>query len=372
MARPPERSRQMARDTHGDAYRVRRCRFGSRTAADAPRDQGRAQQRHHNINVSSSSSPSNSTAPPRQHALRKPRRQGRQHPLLQLFPHGGDTVVAVVGALARHSGTHQLAPRQAIEKWVLKGPMLTSHVALESKGEPAANSNEASLLSQVLPAIRGAQLVGLLDGTDAAPPTQIEIVPADKTADTAAKMGPNPAYAAWLSRDQLVLAYPLQSLSREVLPHVHRIDNAAGVWHDIEEMFAAQSEAKINNLLGFSDELIAAGHPLTDRQLVSYILAVLGADYNALVAALGVATTPISLSLLFSHLHAYDQRQLMLNGSPQPDFETPANAASRQWRPRSGNYSAGNSNNRSRGDRGDRGDRVDRHDDRRDYRRDDR
>jgi hypothetical protein len=39
------------------------CRFASR-AADAPMDQGHAQQRHHNINVSSSSAPSNSTATP--------------------------------------------------------------------------------------------------------------------------------------------------------------------------------------------------------------------------------------------------------------------------------------------------------------------
>ncbi|XP_071678482.1 uncharacterized protein [Lolium perenne] len=260
--------------------------------------------------------------------------------------------------------------------------------------EQLTRDNHPLWRSQVLPAIRGAQLVGLLDGTDAAPPEQIEIAPADKTVDTEAKMGPNPAYAAWLSRDQLVLSYLLQSLSREILPHVHRITSAAGVWKAIEEMFAAQSEAKINNLLvslantkklqmttsefmskmqGFADELIAAGHPLTDRQLVSYILAGLGADYNALVAALGVATTPISLSLLFSHLHAYDQRQLMLNGNQQPNFESSANVANRQWRPRSGNYSSGNSNsNLYRGDRGDRGDRVDRRDDRRDYRRDDR
>jgi hypothetical protein len=195
--------------------------------------------------------------------------------------------------------------------------------------EQLTRDNHPLWRSQVLPAIRGAQLVGLLDGTDAAPPEQIEIAPADKTVDTEAKMGPNPAYAAWLSRDQLVLSYLLQSLSREILPHVHRITSAAGVWKAIEEMFAAQSEAKINKLLislantkklqmttseflskmqGFADELIAAGHPLTDRQLVSYILASLDADYNSLVAALGVETTPISFSLLFSHLHAYDQR----------------------------------------------------------------
>jgi hypothetical protein len=126
-----------------------------------------------------------------------------------------------------------------------------------------------------------------------------------------------------------VLSYLLQSLSREVLPHVHRIESAAGVWRALEEMFTAQSEAKVTNLLvalantkklqmttfeflskmqGFADELVAAGHPLHDRQLVSYILAGLGADYNALVAALGVVTTPISLIQLYSHVHAYDQR----------------------------------------------------------------
>jgi hypothetical protein len=96
----------------------------------------------------------------------------------------------------------------------------------------------------------------------------------------------------WLSRDQTVLSYLLQSLSREVLPHVHRIESAAGVWRALDEMFAAQSEAKVTNLLvalantkklqmttsdflskmqGFAEELVAAGHPLHDRQLVSYI-----------------------------------------------------------------------------------------------------
>jgi hypothetical protein len=200
-------------------------------------------------------------------------------------------------------------------------------------------------------------------------------------------MKANPDYAAWLSRDQIVLSYLFQSLSREILPHVHRLESSAGVWRAIDEMIAAQSEAKVTNLLialantkklqlttseflskmqGLADELIAAGHPLPDRQLVSYILAGLGADYNSLVAALGVVTTPISRAQLYSHIYAYDHRQLMLQGPAAPEFETSANAASRQWRPRSapdGNYG------RNRGDRGDR--RDDRGDERRDERRDD-
>ncbi|KAK1696758.1 hypothetical protein QYE76_013455 [Lolium multiflorum] len=174
--------------------------------------------------------------------------------------------------------------------------------------------------SQVLPAIRDAQLTGILTGADPAPPPEIVDVPADKTTGTAAKLKANPDYATWLSRDQTVLSYLLQSLSRE------------------------------------------------DRQLVSYILAGLGADYNALVAALGVANAPISLSQLYSHIYAYDQRQLMLQAPAAPEFETSANAASRQWRPRSTND--GNYTGRNRGDRGDR--RDERRDDRRDGRRDDR
>ncbi|XP_071681623.1 uncharacterized protein [Lolium perenne] len=101
--------------------------------------------------------------------------------------------------------------------------------------------------SQVLPAIRGAMVDGLLDGTDAAPPKQLVLTPADN--DNPAKTTPNPAYAAWVSRDQMVLSYLLQSLSREILPHVHRIPHTAGVWSALDEMFAAQSEANVTNLL---------------------------------------------------------------------------------------------------------------------------
>jgi hypothetical protein len=204
--------------------------------------------------------------------------------------------------------------------------------------------------SQVLPAIRGAQLVGILDGKDAAPLQEIAPTTAEKEADAQAKPVPNPAYAVWLARDQTVLSYLLQSLSLEILPHVHQIESSRGVWKALEEMFAAQSESRITNLLialantkklqmtnaefltkmqGFAEELISAGHPLPDRQIVSYILAGLGAGYNSLVAALGVSTTPITLSMLYSQLHAYDQRQEMLNSSPPDEFETSANAAYR-------------------------------------------
>ncbi|KAK1642839.1 hypothetical protein QYE76_060644 [Lolium multiflorum] len=189
--------------------------------------------------------------------------------------------------------------------------------------------------SQVLPAIRGAQQLGLITGADCAPPPEVVDVPADKTSDTPATMKANPLYADWIARDQLVLSYLLQSLSLE--------------------MSTADYLAKMQS---FADELIAAGHPIPDRQLVSYILVGLGKDYNALVAALGVATTPITISRLYSTLLAYDQRQLLLAEPTPPEFESSANAAARQWRPR--NDSNSNYNSRPRADR-----RDDHRDDRR-------
>ena len=90
-------------------------------------------------------------------------------------------------------------------------------------------ANYSMWRAQVLPAIRGARLVGLLNGTDPAPPEMLTIEPADKATEKTLKTAPNPEYDDWISRDQIVLSYLLQSLSGEVLSHVHRIEHAAGV-----------------------------------------------------------------------------------------------------------------------------------------------
>ena len=109
-------------------------------------------------------------------------------------------------------------------------------------------ANYSMWRAQVLPPIRGARLVGLLDGTDKAPPEMMVVATKDADGKDKEKSVPNPDYDAWISRDQIVLGYLLQSLSAEVLPHVHRIEHTAGVWAAIEEMFASQSQAKVTNL----------------------------------------------------------------------------------------------------------------------------
>jgi hypothetical protein len=84
-----------------------------------------------------------------------------------------------------------------------------------------------------MPAIRGAQLTSLLDGTDAAPAKLVAVENPKKEKEQT--MVSNPAYSSWLARDQNVLSYLLNSLSKEILMHVLRMEHTADVWKAVEE-----------------------------------------------------------------------------------------------------------------------------------------
>lgn len=79
--------------------------------------------------------------------------------------------------------------------------------------EKLAQGNFLLWKAQVLPAIRGAQLMGFLDGTADAPAETIEVTVKDSKPETKT----NPAYATRVTQDQQVLGYLLNSMTREVL-----------------------------------------------------------------------------------------------------------------------------------------------------------
>jgi hypothetical protein len=68
----------------------------------------------------------------------------------------------------------------------------------------------------VLPAFRGAHVMGLLDGTDHAPSKILEVEDANKKR----VMVENPTYVAWIARDQRVRCFLLNSLS--LMTHKYR------------------------------------------------------------------------------------------------------------------------------------------------------
>jgi hypothetical protein len=95
--------------------------------------------------------------------------------------------------------------------------------------------------AQVLPAIRGARLFGLLDGSVAEPPTMITI----KKADNSEEQEENPAYVQWIAQDQQVLSYLMSSMTKEILVQVSELEHASEVWKAVLEMFSSQAKSRI-------------------------------------------------------------------------------------------------------------------------------
>lgn len=95
-----------------------------------------------------------------------------------------------------------------------------------------------------MPAIRGAQLVEILEGKVEAPVKTMKIIKEDKTTEIMT----NPVYATWVAQDQQLLGHMLNSLTKDVLTQVATITYVADVWTFLEGMFSAQSCARAANL----------------------------------------------------------------------------------------------------------------------------
>ena len=128
----------------------------------------------------------------------------------------------------------------------------TSAAAAPNLGSPPtmklSRENYTLWKAQVLPAIRGERMMGLLDGKEAAPSEMLEPDDKDPAADKDHSPKPNPAYDVWVARDQQVLSYLLQSLTPDILMHVHDKEHAVKVWTALADMFASQARARITNL----------------------------------------------------------------------------------------------------------------------------
>jgi histone deacetylase 1/2 len=142
--------------------------------------------------------------------------------------------------------------------------------------------------------------------------------------------------------------------------------SSAGAWTAIMEMFSSQSKARVvqlrtqlngtrkenktasvyfNQIKTLADEMAAAGKPLEDDDIVSYVLAGLQDEaYNGFVAAITAlikADKFISLSDLYSQLVSYEARLEDQN----PTGESSVNAATRGGR--GGGYRGGRGGGRN-------------------------
>ena len=167
----------------------------------------------------------------------------------------------------------------------------------------------------VVPALRGAQVLALVEGSEDAPEEYLEVEDDNKKKIKIE----NPDYLTWIARDQQVLRFIINSLSPDVLAHVIGLESSADVWSAINALVSSKSRSRIQQLRSalndskkgdlsatkyiakmknFASELAAAGKPLDDDELIWYILHGLGSSYNSLKTAIN-ANPATSLFDLF-------------------------------------------------------------------------
>ena len=98
--------------------------------------------------------------------------------------------------------------------------------------------------AQVLPAVHGSRLMGILDGSLVQPSPLIHV----KKADQSEEEVENPAHITWIAQDQQLLAYLLSSMTSEILVQVSSHEHVAQLWMAVNEMFASQSRSKLLQL----------------------------------------------------------------------------------------------------------------------------
>ncbi|XBI11140.1 hypothetical protein VPH35_138255 [Triticum aestivum] len=170
--------------------------------------------------------------------------------------------------------------------------------------------------TQAVPALASNGLFGYVAGTEEAPPQTL----IEGTGDVAVEVA-NPEFLRWFQKDQLVMIVLLGSMTEDILGQMTQLTTSAQVWTTLHELFASQNRARIMQLRyqlsnlkkkdltaseyyrkmrGFADAMASIGKPLDDDEVLGYILAGLGPEFEALVASITARNDPISLSSFYA------------------------------------------------------------------------
>jgi len=165
--------------------------------------------------------------------------------------------------------------------------------------------------TQFLPMICGCGLNHYIDGSEPAPP---RVLDGDK---------PNPAYKVWVRQDQLVLSWIVASVSESILPQLVGAETARAAWDKLVAAYAGGSKplirelkAQLHNLRRdnatiesyvqgakvIADKLAALQHPVTNDDLVEFVLAGLGSAYRPFTRSLELRHEDITFDAVYGLL----------------------------------------------------------------------
>ncbi|CAL2280030.1 unnamed protein product [Prunus armeniaca] len=158
--------------------------------------------------------------------------------------------------------------------------------------------------SQVKPFLLGQNLWRFVDGSHPCPsPT---LPPSEKSKCSTPSLA-NPDYVSWFQTDQSLISILRATLSESVLSQVIGFSTSKEIWDCLKQNFSQQSLANSAQLKfrlfsitkgsrsiseylaqakSLADELTAIQEPVSNSDLVTYVLRGLGIDYQMIVTAI--------------------------------------------------------------------------------------
>jgi len=178
----------------------------------------------------------------------------------------------------------------------------------------------------MLPYLEGQELLGYIIGAIQCP---FQFIATTSNSTTSATIISNPAYSARILQDKLILSAILSTMFETTQTHVVNLHTSLEVWSTLEKIFSSQSKACVmqsryqlatlkkgapsiayyfQKVQKLAHTLAAIDETLKDSELVSYLLAGLGSDYDPFITSITTRIDPISLDELFGYLLTQEQR----------------------------------------------------------------
>ena len=167
-------------------------------------------------------------------------------------------------------------------------------------------------------------------------------------------------------------------MTEDIVGQLTRITTSVGVWDALHAMFGSQNRARVmqlryqlsnlkkkdmtaseyfNRMKSYADAMAAAGKPLSDEEILGYILAGLGPDYEPLVASLTARDELVTLNNFYAYFLSAELR--LEQQSAASEIHPSANVA--DTRQRNGGHGGGNHGGHGRHNGGGQAERGGRH-----------
>jgi hypothetical protein len=204
-------------------------------------------------------------------------------------------------------------------------PNIHSHIAPKLQLD---EKNYMAWVYQFQPILRTNDLMGIVDGTEPCPPRFIPGL----TKDSPNQL--NLEFTLWEKKDQYLLSWFITTLSKKVISIVYGLNTSRQVWFALANRYAAPSKTRIQDLRrqlqilrqgdkscpeyvhaakSLADQLAMVGKPVSDEDLISYLIGGLSPRYNAFITSFTLMTKDESMSLEDFQTFLLSHEQLLNN-----------------------------------------------------------